>query len=60
MGIMKCITGKRNRELNDLFPKLSKCIFNYVLLNDIDIIIIGHVDLWNQNVNISKITTRTS
>ncbi len=54
------ITDNRNRELNDLFRKSSRCIFNYALLNSIDVIIIDHNDLWRQKVNIGRIITRTS
>ena len=52
--MMKLITDKRNREINDLFHKLSIGVVNYALLNNIDTIVIGHNELWKQNVNIGK------
>ena len=51
---MKLITDKRNRELNDLFHKLSTGIVNYALLNNIDTIVMGHNELWKQNSNMGK------
>ncbi|WP_290704799.1 RNA-guided endonuclease TnpB family protein, partial [Ferroplasma sp. Type II] len=52
--MMKLITDKRNREINDLFHKLSIGVVNYALLNNIDTIVIGHNELWKQNVNMER------
>jgi len=56
--MMKLITDKRNREINDLFHKLSTGIIRYALLNNIDTIVIGHNELWKQNINIGKINNQ--
>jgi putative transposase len=53
-NMMKLITGKIKREINDLLHKLSTGIVNYALLNNIDTIVIGHNELWKQNSNIGK------
>ena len=53
-NMMKLITDKRKRELNDLLHKLSTGIVNYPLLNNIDTIVIGHNELWKQNSNMGK------
>ena len=52
--MMKLITDRRNRKINDLFHKLSKGIINYCLLNNTDTIVIGHNELCRQSINIGK------
>ena len=53
-GVIRLITNKRNRIINDLFHKLSLGIINYALFNDIDTTVIGHNELWKQNVNMGN------
>ena len=50
-NIMKLITDKRNRKIEDLFHKLST-------LNNIDTIVIDHNELWKQDINLGKINNQ--
>jgi putative transposase len=48
------LNWKRNNKFRDYFHKISRFIINYVIENNIDIIVIGKNDLWKKKSNIGK------
>ncbi|MFX1516781.1 MAG: RNA-guided endonuclease InsQ/TnpB family protein [Promethearchaeota archaeon] len=48
------LTQKRNEKIKDYFHKISRCVINYCLLNDIGTVVIGYNFNWKQNCQIGK------
>lgn len=45
---------KRNKKIHDYLHKVSRCVVDYLVENDIGKLIIGHNDNWKQNSNIGR------
>lgn len=51
---MKQLQVKRDKKMHDYLHKVSKAIIDYLVENDIGMLVIGHNDNWKQNSNIGK------
>ncbi|MFX1513148.1 MAG: RNA-guided endonuclease InsQ/TnpB family protein [Promethearchaeota archaeon] len=54
----KKIDFQRNKQIKDLFHKLSCAILNYCLYYRVDTIVIGYNPLWKQKVNLGKVNNQ--
>lgn len=53
------LISKRNRVYNDFYHKASRSIVNYLLKNQVSIIVIGYNKEWKQNSTLSKNVNQT-
>lgn len=51
---MKRLQVKRDKKMQDYLHKVSRTIVNYLVENNIGMLVIGHNDNWKQNSNIGK------
>lgn len=51
--------SKRNRVYNDFYHKASRTIVNYLLENEVSVLIIGYNKSWKQNSSLSKNVNQT-
>lgn len=51
--------SKRNRVYNDFYHKASRTIVNYLLDNEVSVLIIGYNQGWKQNSSLSKNVNQT-
>lgn len=56
---IKNLISKRNRVYNDFYHKASRTIINYLLKNEVQILIIGYNQGWKQNSPLSKNVNQT-
>lgn len=56
---IKSLISKRNRVYNDFYHKASRTIINYLLKNEVQILIIGYNKGWKQNSPLSKNVNQT-
>lgn len=56
---IQMLTSKRNRVYNDFYHKASRTIVNYLLDNEVSILIIGYNKSWKQNSKLSKNVNQT-
>jgi len=45
---------KRNNKINTIFHRISRCLIEYCIKNNLGTIIIGYNDGWKQNINLGK------
>jgi putative transposase len=45
---------KRNNKINTIFHRISRCLIEYCIKNNLGTIIIGYNDGWKQKINIGK------
>ena len=51
---IESITNKRNNKVKDYLHKSSRLLVNFLVSNDISILVIGYNEEWKQNINIGK------
>ena len=56
---IQMLTSKRNRVYNDFYHKASRQIVNYLLENEVSILIIGYNQGWKQDSSLSKNVNQT-
>lgn len=56
---IQMLTSKRNRVYNDFYHKASRTIVNYLLDNEVSILIIGYNQGWKQDSSLSKNANQT-
>jgi putative transposase len=54
----KKVEFQRNKQITNLFHKLTHAIINYCLHFRVDTIVIGYNPQWKQEVNLGKVTTQ--
>ena len=50
--------NKRNKQLNDIFHKISRHIVNILIQNNVGNLIIGHNNGWKDSINIGKVNNQ--
>ena len=55
---IKNLWDKRNKQLNDIFHKISRHIVNILIQNNVGNLIIGHNNGWKDSINIGKINNQ--
>lgn len=56
---IQMLFSKRNRVYNDFYHKASRTIVNYLLENEVQILVIGYNQGWKQNSQLSKKVNQT-
>ncbi|HAH17484.1 MAG TPA: transposase [Eubacterium sp.] len=55
---IKSLWDKRNKQLNDVFHKISRHIVNILIQNNVGNLIIGHNNGWKDSINIGKVNNQ--
>jgi putative transposase len=56
---IQALYSKRNRVFNDFYHKASRSIVNYLLQNQVSVLVIGYNKQWKQNSKLSKNVNQT-
>lgn len=55
---IKCLWDKRNKQMDDIFHKVSRHITNTLIQNNVGNLIIGHNNGWKDSINIGKVNNQ--
>lgn len=55
---IKILWDKRDKQLNDIFHKVSRHIVNLLIQNNVGNLIIGHNNGWKDSINIGKVNNQ--
>lgn len=56
---IQMLVSKRSRVYNDFYHKASRYVVNYLLKNQVSILVIGYNESWKQNSSLSKNVNQT-
>ena len=55
---IKCIWDKRNKQMDDVFHKVSRHIVNTLMQNNVGNLIIGHNNGWKDSISIGRVNNQ--